>query len=43
MLSALVLFMVLEYLTQILVAIMNKKISNDVGFYGMAKIVSIIF
>ena len=43
LLSALVLFMVVEYLTQILVAIWNKKISSEIGFYGMAKKVSIIF
>ena len=43
LLSALVLFMVVEHLTQILVAIWNKKISSEIGFYGMAKKVSIIF
>lgn len=43
LLSALVLFMVVEYLTQILVAILNKKVSSEIGFRGMAKKVSIIF
>lgn len=43
MLSALILFMVVEYLTQILVAILNKKRSNEIGFCGIAKKVSIIF
>lgn len=43
LLSALVLFIVVEYLTQILVAILNKKISSEIGFRGMAKKISIIF
>lgn len=43
LLSALILFMVVEYLTQILVAILNKKRSNEIGFCGIAKKVSIIF
>ena len=43
LLYALILFMVVEYLTQILVAILNKKISSEIGFCGIAKKVSIIF
>ncbi|MBP3475433.1 MAG: phage holin family protein [Lachnospiraceae bacterium] len=43
LLSALVLFMVVEYLTQILVAILDKKISSEIGFCGIAKKVSIMF
>lgn len=43
LLSALVLFMVVEYLTQILIAIINKKISDEIGFIGIAKKVSIFF
>ena len=43
LLSALILFMVVEYLTQILVAILNKERSNEIGFCGIAKKVSIIF
>ena len=43
LLLALALFMVVEYLTQILVAILNKKISSEIGFCGIAKKVSIIF
>ena len=43
LLSALILFMVVEYLTQILVAILNKKRSNEIGFCGITKKVSIIF
>ena len=43
LLSALILFMVVEYLTQILVAILNKKRSNEIVFCGIAKKVSIIF
>ncbi|MDE7259785.1 MAG: phage holin family protein [Lachnospiraceae bacterium] len=42
LLSALILFMVVEYLTQILVAILNKKLSSEIGFCGIAKKVSII-
>ena len=42
LLYALVLFMVVEYLTQILVAILNKKLSSEIGFCGIAKKVSII-
>lgn len=42
LLYALILFMVVEYLTQILVAILNKKISSEIGFCGIAKKVSII-
>lgn len=43
LLSALILFMVLEYLTQILVAILNKQKSSEIGFCGIAKKVSIFF
>lgn len=43
LLFALVLFMIVEYLTQILVAIRNKEISSEIGFCGIAKKVSIIF
>lgn len=43
LLSALILSMVVEYLTQILVAILNKKRTNEIGFCGIAKKVSIIF
>lgn len=43
LLLALILFMTVEYLTQVLVAILNKKISNEIGFCGIAKKVSIIF
>lgn len=43
LLSALVLFMIVEYLTQILVAILNKEISSEIGFCGIAKKVSIFF
>lgn len=43
LLSALILFMVVEYLTQILVAILNKQKSSEVGFCGIAKKVSIFF
>lgn len=43
LLPALILFMVVEYLTQILVAILNKKISSEIGFCGIAKKVSIFF
>ncbi|MBO5473085.1 MAG: phage holin family protein [Lachnospiraceae bacterium] len=43
LLSALLLFMVVEYMTQILISILNKKISNEIGFCGIAKKVSIFF
>ena len=43
LLSALILFMVEEYLTQILVAILNKQKSSEIGFCGIAKKVSIFF
>lgn len=43
LLSALILFIVVEYLTQILVAILNKQKSSEVGFCGIAKKVSIFF
>lgn len=37
LLPALVLFMVVEYLTQILIAVLNKKMSSEIGFCGLAK------
>lgn len=43
LLYALILFMVLEYLTQILVAILSKQKSSEIGFCGIAKKVSIFF
>lgn len=43
LLPALVLFMVVEYLTQILIAMLNKKMSSGIGFRGIAKKVSIFF
>ena len=43
LLSALVLFMVVAYLTQILIAVLNKKMSSEIGFCGIAKKVSIFF
>ena len=43
LLSALILFMVVEYLTQILVAIQKKQKSSEIGFCGIAKKVSIFF
>lgn len=43
LLPALVLFMVVEYLTQILIAMLNKKMSSEIGFRGIAKKVSIFF
>ena len=43
LLSALVLFMVVEYLTQILIAVLNKKMSGEIGFCGIAKKMSIFF
>lgn len=43
LLSALVLFMIVEYLTQILIAVLNKKMSSKIGFCGMARKVSIFF
>ena len=43
LLSALVLFMVVEYLTQILIAVLNKRKSSEIGFCGIAKKVSIFF
>lgn len=43
LLPALILFMAVEYLTQILVTILNKKISSEIGFCGIAKKVSIFF
>ena len=43
LLSALILFMAVEYLTQIFVAILNKQKSSEIGFCGIAKKVSIFF
>jgi len=43
LLSALILFMAVEYLTQILVAILNKHKSSEIGFCGIAKKVSVFF
>ena len=43
LLPALVLFMVVEYLTQILIAVLNKKMSSEIGFCGLAKKMSIFF
>lgn len=43
LLSALTLFMVVEYLTQILLAILQKQKSSEIGFCGIAKKVSIFF
>ncbi|MCM1427100.1 MAG: phage holin family protein [Eubacterium sp.] len=43
LLFALILFMTVEYLTQILVAIRNGKRSDEIGFVGMAKKLSIFF
>lgn len=41
LLSALVLFMVVEYLTQILIAVLNKKMSDEIGSGGIAKKVAV--
>lgn len=43
LLAALILFMTVEYLSQILVVILNKQKSNEIGFCGIAKKVSIFF
>lgn len=43
LLSALVLFMVVEYLTQILIAALNKKLSSVISFCEIAKKASIFF
>lgn len=43
LLYALILFMVVEYLIQILVAILSKQKSSEIGFCGIAKKVSIFF
>lgn len=43
LLAALILFMIVEYLSQILVVILNKQKSNEIGFCGIAKKVSIFF
>ena len=43
LLFALIIFMAVEYLTQILVAIRNRKKSDEIGFAGVAKKLSIFF
>lgn len=43
LLSALILFMIMEYLTQILAAILNKQKSSEIGLRGMAKKVYVFF
>lgn len=43
LLFALVTFMILEYLTQILISILNKKLSREIGAFGMVKRASIFF
>lgn len=43
LLFALIMFMTVEYLTQILVAIRNRKKSGEMGFAGVAKKLSIFF
>lgn len=43
LLFALILFMSVEYLTQILVAIRNRKKTDEIGFIGVAKKLSIFF
>lgn len=43
LLVALILFMIVEYLSQILVVILNEQKSNEIGFCGIAKKVSIFF
>ena len=40
-LYALILFVVVDYLTGVLVAILQKKLSSEVGFHGIAKKVAI--
>ena len=40
-LYALILFVVIDYLTGVLVAILQKKLSSEVGFHGIAKKVAI--
>lgn len=41
LLFALILFMSVEYLTQVLVAIRNRKRTDEIGFIGIAKKLSI--
>ena len=43
LLFSLILFMVMEYLTQILVAILSKQKSSEIGFCGIVKKVSVLF
>lgn len=43
LLFALIIFMAVEYLTQILVAIRNRKKSDEIGFAEVAKKLSIFF
>lgn len=42
MLFALVMFMAIEYLTQILVAVRNKRINSEIGLWGVVKMLCII-
>lgn len=42
-LYALIAFVVIDYLTGVLVAILNHKLSSSVGFHGIAKKVVIFF
>ncbi len=37
LLAALVLFMAADYVTEILVVILNRKVSREIGFLGFAK------
>lgn len=41
LLSALILVMAVEYATQLLVAILSKKVSGEIGFLGIAKKISV--
>lgn len=43
LLSALVMFMVVEYLTQILAVLHNKRTISEIGSWGMAKKLCIFF
>lgn len=43
LLSALILFMIMGYLTQILAAILNKQKTSEIGLRGMAKKVYVFF
>lgn len=36
-LYALILFMVLDYITGVMLAVLNKKLSSDIGFKGICK------